>query len=68
MGLLEQPGFATAANVAAGKNDARVIGQSRLVGTPRCGVRTAQRAVPTIPGPPSLTDYMRADFMLDDGG
>jgi hypothetical protein len=34
-----------------------VIGQSRLVGTPRCGVRTAQRAVPTIPGPPSLTDY-----------
>jgi hypothetical protein len=34
-----------------------VTGQSRLVGTPRCGVRTAQRAVPTLPGPPSLTDY-----------
>jgi hypothetical protein len=34
-----------------------VIGQSRLVGTARCGVRTAQRAVPTFPGAPSLTDY-----------
>jgi xanthosine utilization system XapX-like protein len=29
-----------------------VIGQSWLVGTPRCGVRTAQRAVPTVRGPP----------------
>jgi hypothetical protein len=43
---------------------ARVIGQSRLVGTPLCGVRTAQRAVPAIPGPPSLTDYWRASFLM----
>jgi hypothetical protein len=34
-----------------------VIRQSPLVGTPRCGVRTAQRAVPTFPRPPPLTDY-----------
>jgi hypothetical protein len=34
-----------------------VIGQSWLVGTPRCGVRTAQRAVPAFSEPPSLTDY-----------
>jgi hypothetical protein len=32
--------------------------QSRRVGTPRCGVRTAQRAVPPFPEPPSLTDYL----------
>jgi prepilin-type N-terminal cleavage/methylation domain-containing protein/prepilin-type processing-associated H-X9-DG protein len=54
---------------------ARVIGQSRLVGTPRCGVRTAQKqnntraarfagcAVPTFPGSPSLTDY-RPDVLF----
>jgi hypothetical protein len=34
-----------------------VIGQSSLVGTPRCGVRTAQRAVPTFHGAPSLRHY-----------
>jgi hypothetical protein len=34
-----------------------VIGQSRLVGTPRCGVRSAQRADPTFSYPRSLTDY-----------
>jgi Rrf2 family transcriptional regulator, cysteine metabolism repressor len=44
-----------------------VIGQSRLVGTPRCGVRTAQRAVPTFPVPPSLTDYNQTQNLLVAG-
>jgi hypothetical protein len=54
-----------AANIAsrepAGKEPflEKVTGQSRLVGTPRCGVRTAQRAVPPFFGPPSQTDYCK---------
>jgi hypothetical protein len=48
-------------------SSAIVIGKSRLVGTPRCGVRTAQRAVPTIPGPPSLTDCVPLIIMLASG-